>query len=96
VITQSESIVENHTPDPLLAPAADTALADIAITGHGVLLVLEFLDLKGEYSESDLAAELIERLTEFLLEPGDEPASGGRNSTSKKLPTAFDMHHSAG
>ena len=32
--------------------------------------VLEFLDLKDEYSESDLEAALIQNLTDFLLELG--------------------------
>jgi len=40
--------------------------------------VLEFLDLKDEYSESDLEAALIERLTDFLLELGDDFAFVGR------------------
>lgn len=33
--------------------------------------VLEFLDLKDEYSESDLEAALIRRLEDFLLELGE-------------------------
>ena len=40
--------------------------------------VLEFLDLKDEYSESDLEAALIERLRDFLLELGDDFAFVGR------------------
>lgn len=40
--------------------------------------VLEFLDLKDEYSESDLEAALIQRLTDFLLELGDDFAFVGR------------------
>lgn len=40
--------------------------------------VLEFLDLKDEYSESDLETALIERLTDFLLELGDDFAFVGR------------------
>ena len=40
--------------------------------------VLEFLDLKDEYSESDLEAALIHRLTDFLLELGDDFAFLGR------------------
>jgi predicted nuclease of restriction endonuclease-like (RecB) superfamily len=40
--------------------------------------VLEFLDLKDEYSESDLEEALIHRLTDFLLELGDEFAFLGR------------------
>ena len=41
-------------------------------------LVLEFLDLKDEYSESDLEESLIKHLTEFLLELGDDFAFVGR------------------
>ncbi len=40
--------------------------------------VLEFLDLKDEYSESDLEEALIHRLTDFLLELGDDFAFLGR------------------
>ncbi len=34
--------------------------------------VLEFLDLKDEYSESDMEQALIQHLTDFLLELGNE------------------------
>jgi len=40
--------------------------------------VLEFLDLKDEYSESDLEEALIDHLTDFLLELGDDFAFLGR------------------
>ena len=40
--------------------------------------VLEFLDLKDEYSESNLEEALIHRLTDFLLELGDDFAFLGR------------------
>jgi predicted nuclease of restriction endonuclease-like (RecB) superfamily len=40
--------------------------------------VLEFLDLKDEYSESELEEALIYRLTDFLLELGDDFAFLGR------------------
>ena len=40
--------------------------------------VLEFLDLKDEYSESDLEEALIRHLTDFLLELGDDFAFIGR------------------
>jgi predicted nuclease of restriction endonuclease-like (RecB) superfamily len=40
--------------------------------------VLEFLDLKDEYSESDLEAALIEKLEHFLLELGGDFAFIGR------------------
>ncbi|AVX92153.1 DUF1016 family protein [Pseudomonas qingdaonensis] len=40
--------------------------------------VLEFLDLKDEYSESDLEAALIQRLEDFLLELGEGFTFAGR------------------
>jgi hypothetical protein len=40
--------------------------------------VLEFLNLKDEYSESDLEETLIEHLADFLLELGDDFAFVGR------------------
>jgi predicted nuclease of restriction endonuclease-like (RecB) superfamily len=40
--------------------------------------VLEFLDLKDEYSESDMEQALIQHLTDFLLELGDDFAFVGR------------------
>lgn len=40
--------------------------------------VLEFLDLKDEYSESELEEALIQRLADFLLELGDDFAFVGR------------------
>jgi predicted nuclease of restriction endonuclease-like (RecB) superfamily len=40
--------------------------------------VLEFLDLKDEYSESDLEEALIQHLTDFLLELGDDFTFLGR------------------
>lgn len=40
--------------------------------------VLEFLDLRDEYSESDLEAALIEKLEEFLLELGGDFTFVGR------------------
>jgi predicted nuclease of restriction endonuclease-like (RecB) superfamily len=40
--------------------------------------VLEFLDIRDEYSESDLEAALIQHLADFLLELGDDFAFVGR------------------
>jgi predicted nuclease of restriction endonuclease-like (RecB) superfamily len=40
--------------------------------------ILEFLDLKDEYSESELEEALVGRLTDFLLELGDDFAFVGR------------------
>jgi len=40
--------------------------------------VLEFLDIRDEYSDSDLEAALIRHLADFLLELGDDFAFVGR------------------
>ena len=40
--------------------------------------VLKFLDLKDEYSESEFEEELIQNLSDFLLELGDDYAFIGR------------------
>jgi hypothetical protein len=40
--------------------------------------VLEFLDIRDEYSESELEAALIQHLADFLLELGDDFAFVGR------------------
>jgi predicted nuclease of restriction endonuclease-like (RecB) superfamily len=55
--------------------AADTVSADEEIRNP---LVLEFLNLKDEYSESDLEDALIRHLENFLLELGNEFAFVGR------------------
>ncbi|HBO5260282.1 TPA: DUF1016 family protein, partial [Pseudomonas aeruginosa] len=55
--------------------AEDTVTPDDAIKDP---YVLEFLDLKDEYSESDLEQALIRRLEDFLLELGDGFAFVGR------------------
>ena len=58
-----------------VAKAEDAVdLADIVKDPY----VLEFLDLKDEYSESDLEEALIRRLEDFLLELGDDFAFVGR------------------
>src|ERR1035437_5614633 len=59
---------ENSEPSDLVTP--EEAIKDA--------FVLEFLDLKDEYSESDLEEALIHRLTDFLLELGDDFAFLGR------------------
>ena len=53
---------ENSDPSDLVTP--EEAIKDP--------FVLEFLDLKDEYSESDLEESLIQHLTDFLLELGDD------------------------
>jgi predicted nuclease of restriction endonuclease-like (RecB) superfamily len=60
---------------------AETAEPNDAITPEEAIkdpFVLEFLDLKDEYSESDLEEALIQHLTDFLLELGDDFAFVGR------------------
>jgi predicted nuclease of restriction endonuclease-like (RecB) superfamily len=59
---------ETSEPDDLVTP--EEAIKDP--------FVLEFLDLKDEYSESDLEEALIQHLTDFLLELGDDFAFLGR------------------
>ena len=56
-------LVKGAVPKPADAVTVDDAIKDP--------LVLEFLDLKDEYSESDLEQALIRRLEDFLLELGD-------------------------
>ena len=53
---------------------------DLALTGEQIKdpFVLEFLDLKDEYSESDLEESLIRHLETFLLELGDDFCFIGR------------------
>ena len=57
------------------AESGDTITPEEAIKDP---YVLEFLDLKDEYSESDLEGALIQHLTDFLLELGDDFAFVGR------------------
>ena len=59
----------------------EIALPEDSITPEEAIkdpYVLEFLDLKDEYSESDLEAALIHRLEDFLLELGDDFTFVGR------------------
>lgn len=56
-------LVKGAEPKPGDAVTPDDAIKDP--------YVLEFLDLKDEYSESDLEAALIRRLEDFLLELGE-------------------------
>lgn len=60
---------------------AQTPESSDAITPEEAIkdpFVLEFLDLKDEYSESDMEEALIRHLTDFLLELGDDFAFVGR------------------
>jgi predicted nuclease of restriction endonuclease-like (RecB) superfamily len=64
----------------LLKKAEIAAPGDAVTTEEAIKdpFVLEFLDLKDEYSESDLEDALIRHLTDFLLELGDDFAFLGR------------------
>ena len=57
----------------MLAKGAVAKPEDAVAPGDAIKdpYVLEFLDLKDEYSESDLEAALIRRLEDFLLELGE-------------------------
>jgi predicted nuclease of restriction endonuclease-like (RecB) superfamily len=59
-----------ETPEPSDAITPEEAIKDP--------FVLEFLNLKDEYSESDLEEALIQHLADFLLELGDDFAFLGR------------------
>ena len=61
---------KGETAEPGDMPTPEQAIRDP--------FVLEFLDLKDEYSESDLEEALIHRLADFLLELGDDFAFVGR------------------
>ena len=64
-----------------LLEKAQTPESTDAITPEEAIkdpFVLEFLDLKDEYSESDMEEALIRHLTDFLLELGDDFAFVGR------------------
>jgi len=56
-------LAKGAVPKPEDAVRPDDAIKD--------LYVLEFLNLKDEYSESDFEAALIQRLEDFLLELGE-------------------------
>jgi predicted nuclease of restriction endonuclease-like (RecB) superfamily len=64
----------------MLEKAAHTEPSDAVSPEQAIKdpFVLEFLDLKDEYSESELEAALIQHLTDFLLELGDDFAFLGR------------------
>ncbi|MFM0068428.1 PDDEXK nuclease domain-containing protein [Paraburkholderia aspalathi] len=75
-----ERVALSHNKAAMLRKAGQ-ADADDAPTPEQAIrdpFVLEFLDLKDEYSESDLEDGLIRHLTDFLLELGDDFAFLGR------------------
>lgn len=75
-----ERIALSHNKAAMLQKAGQTEQGD-SVTPEQALkdpFVLEFLNLKDEYSESDLEESLIQHLTDFLLELGDDFAFIGR------------------
>lgn len=62
----------------MLSQASADSLPDVPESILKDPFVLEFLTLKDEYSESDLEDALISRLTDFLLEMGDDFTFVGR------------------
>jgi len=75
-----ERIALSHNKAALLEKAEHSEPSDLVTPEEAIKdpFVLEFLDLKDEYSESDLEEALIQRLTDFLLELGDDFAFLGR------------------
>jgi predicted nuclease of restriction endonuclease-like (RecB) superfamily len=75
-----ERLALSRNKAALLSKAAEAKSSDVLTPEEAIRdpFVLEFLDLKDEYSESDLEAALIQRLTDFLLELGDDFAFVGR------------------
>ena len=75
-----ERIALSKNRAAMLKNAERATIAD-ALTPEEAIkdpFVLEFLDLKDEYSESDLENALVQHLTDFLLELGDDFAFIGR------------------
>jgi len=75
-----ERIALSHNKAAMLQKA-EVAEPDDALTPEQAIkdpFVLEFLNLKDEYSESDLEDALIQHLADFLLELGDDFAFVGR------------------
>ena len=75
-----ERIALSQNKAAMLERVENSSLSDLAKPEEAIKdpFVLEFLNLKDEYSESDLEDALIEHLTDFLLELGDDFAFLGR------------------
>src|SRR5216683_4151037 len=75
-----ERIALSQNKAAMLAKAKKSKPSDLVTPEEAIKdpFVLEFLDLKDEYSESDFEEALIHRLTDFLLELGDDFAFLGR------------------
>ena len=75
-----ERIALSHNKAAMLQKAGQAEPSD-SVTPEQALkdpFVLEFLNLKDEYSESDLEEALIQHLADFLMELGDDFAFVGR------------------
>jgi predicted nuclease of restriction endonuclease-like (RecB) superfamily len=75
-----ERIALSKNKSKMLERAEKSELSNLVSPEEAIKdpFVLEFLDLKDEYSESDLEAALIQHLADFLLELGDDFAFLGR------------------
>jgi len=75
-----ERIALSQNKAAMLAKAKKSESTDLVTPEEAIKdpFILEFLDLKDEYSESDLEESLIQHLTDFLLELGDDFAFIGR------------------
>lgn len=75
-----ERIALSRNKAAMLKKAEIAAPGDVVTPEEAIKdpFVLEFLDLKDEYSESELEDALIHHLTDFLLELGDDFAFLGR------------------
>ncbi len=75
-----ERLALSRNKAALLRKAADAQPGDLLTPEEAIRdpFVLEFLDIKDEYSESDLEEALIQHLADFLLELGDDFAFVGR------------------
>nr|WP_307857202.1 YhcG family protein [Paraburkholderia aspalathi] len=75
-----ERVVLSHNKVAMLRKARQSEADDAPTPEQAIRdpFVLEFLDRKDEYSESDLEDGLLRHLTDFLLELGDDFAFLGR------------------
>ena len=75
-----ERLALSRNKASLLGKAAEPQPGELLTPEEAIRdpFVLEFLDMKDEYSESDLEAGLIQHLADFLLELGDDFAFIGR------------------
>jgi len=75
-----ERIALSHNKAAMLQNGGKSTLNDIVTPEQALKdpFVLEFLNLKDEYSESELEEALIHRLADFLMELGDDFAFVGR------------------